>query len=230
MQIAGWQKTSLIEYPEHISAIIFIWGCNFLCPYCHNPELVKKRLQPKLLPAEEIFAFLAKRKNVLEAVSITGGEPLLYPEIIDFIKRIKTLSYLVKLDTNGTNPFLLEKIIDLKLVDYIAMDIKAPLEKYEKITGVRVDLEKIKKSIKLIMNSGIKYEFRSTILPALHDQEDVMGMARLIQGAKRYYLQNFVNQGKLLDETLKNELGFKKEELVSMAKACQELVRECMIR
>ena len=176
MQIAGWQKTSLIEYPEHISAIIFIWGCNFLCPYCHNPELVKKRLQPKLLPAEEIFAFLAKRKNVLEAVSITGGEPLLYPEIIDFIKRIKTLSYLVKLDTNGTNPFLLEKIIDLKLVDYIAMDIKAPLtsrnQAYNKATGVKVDLDKIKKSIQIIKDSGIDYEFRTTVVPSLHRSEE----------------------------------------------------------
>ena len=229
MKIAGLQKLSLIDYPDHLSAIVFIHGCNFRCAYCHNPELVSGEPE-KIYSEKEVFDFLKERKGLLEAVTITGGEPLLYPEITDLIKKVKKLGFLVKLDTNGTNPELLQKIIDLKLVDYIAMDIKSPLERYNEITGINVDLEKIKRSIKAIMDSGLEYEFRSTLLPSLHKEKDVKEMAKLVKGAKKYCLQGFENLGKLLDEDLKNEKGFTKDEMEKMAEACKEFVQDCIVR
>jgi len=230
MKVAGLQKLSLIDYPDHISAIIFVWGCNFRCPFCHNPELVKKDLQPRLYSQPEVFNFLKKRKGLLEAVTITGGEPLLYSEFPEFIKKIKNLGYLVKVDTNGTKPGLLKKIIDLKLVDYIAMDIKAPLEKYEEVVKAKVDLEKIKNSVKLIIDSGLDYEFRSTVVPDLHSEKDIENMAKLVKGAKMYFLQNFTNLGKLLDPKYKAKKGYSKKKLESLQKMCEKYVLSCGAR
>lgn len=230
MNIAGLQKLSLIDYPDKISATIFIWGCSFRCSFCHNPELVKKELQPEGISEEEFISFLKKRKGLLEAVTITGGEPLLYPDIVGLIKKIKKLGFLVKIDTNGSNPELLKRVIDLKLSDYIAMDIKAPLEKYEKVTCVKVDPEKIKQSIKLIMDSGLTHEFRTTLLPSLHTKDDVVAMAKLIKGARKYCLQGFVNKGKLMDESLSGEVGYTSEEMQKMAVECKKFVQECIVR
>ena len=237
MYIAGLQKTSLIDYPGKITAIIFVFGCNFSCCYCHNPELVKPKLKPEEISEEIFFKFLEKRKNVLDAVTVTGGEPTLYKDLPEFLAKIKTQGFLVKLDTNGTNPKMLKELIDKKLVDYIAMDIKAPLKKYKKITGKQVDVEKIKKSIDLIMNYELRtknyeldYEFRTTVLPALHTKEDIIENAKLIKGAKKYFLQNFVARDKLLNSKLKKERGFKSKELEEIRKECSKFVKECGVR
>ncbi|MEA5000849.1 MAG: anaerobic ribonucleoside-triphosphate reductase activating protein [Endomicrobiaceae bacterium] len=162
MRIGGFQKFSLIDFPQKTSAIIFTQGCNFRCEYCHNPELVYHNLFKIPISVEEIFSFLELRKKQLDAVVITGGEPTCQDDIEDFIYKIKTIGYLIKLDTNGSNPQILKSIIDKNLIDFIAMDIKAPFDKYSYLTCVPVDIEKIRSSIDIIKNSKIKFEFRTT--------------------------------------------------------------------
>lgn len=201
MIIAGLQKTSLIDYPEKISAVIFTSGCNFSCSYCHNPELVNPELSMFQIKNSEIFEFLEKRKKVIDAVVITGGEPTIYPDLIDFIKKIKKLGYLVKLDTNGTNPEVVKSLLDENLLDYIAMDIKGPLDKYERITGKIVDLKNIEKTVALIKKSKIQYEFRTTVSPRDLTKSDFIKIGEWLKGGKNYYLQQFRNT-KTLDEAL----------------------------
>jgi len=230
MEIAGFQKISLIDYPGKISAILFIWGCNLHCNYCHNPELVDPKLKPPAIPEKEIFDFLDKRKKILDGITVTGGEPTLYKELPDFLSKIKEYKLLVKLDTNGTCPQMLEKVIQKNLVDYLAMDIKAPLEKYKEVVGKEIDLENIKKSIKIIMGSKIDYEFRSTLLPDLHNQNDIIEMAKLIKGAKRYVLQTFIPQSKLLNLEFKDKKPYSQQEMEYFAKICQGIVKECAVR
>lgn len=230
MKISGLQKTSLIDYPDKIAAIVFTQGCPFRCGYCYNPELLSVD-RPGTLIEKDFFNFLNKRKNVLDALVITGGEPTLQPDLPEFIKKVRKLSYLIKLDTNGTNPEMLKKLLKQKLLDYIAMDIKAPASGYNKVTNVKVNFVKIKQSIKLIMESGVDYEFRSTILPRLHNQEDLIKMAKLIKGAKKYYLQKFTTQsGKLQDGSFKTARPFIDQEMMELAKACSEFVKKCEVR
>ncbi|MFA7073976.1 MAG: anaerobic ribonucleoside-triphosphate reductase activating protein [Endomicrobiaceae bacterium] len=162
MRIGGFQKFSLIDFPQKTSAIIFTQGCNFRCEYCHNPELVYHNLFKIPIPVEQVLSFLETRKKQLDAVVITGGEPTCQEDLEDFICRIKSIGYLIKLDTNGSNPQILKGIIDKKLIDFIAMDIKAPFDKYSFLTCVPVDIEKIRTSIEIIKNSKVKYEFRTT--------------------------------------------------------------------
>ncbi|MFA5211125.1 MAG: anaerobic ribonucleoside-triphosphate reductase activating protein [Patescibacteria group bacterium] len=203
MFIGGLQKTSLIDYPEKIAAIVFTQGCNFRCPYCHNPELVKKELFNQNISEKEIFDFLENKKGKLDAVSITGGEPTLQIDLYDFIKKVKEMDFKVKLDTNGSNFEVLKKLIDEKLVDYIAMDIKAPLEKYEEVVRMKVNLENIKKSIELIINSDIESEFRTTIVKSLLNFEDFEKIGELVKGASYYVVQKFV-KSKAIDENVFN--------------------------
>lgn len=195
MQIGGVQKTSLLDFPEKISTIVFTQGCNFRCGYCHNPELIFQK-EPAWTNVG-FFDFLYKRKGKLDGVVITGGEPCLQVDLIDFIKEIKNMDFLVKLDTNGSFPNVLEKA--LPFLDYIAMDIKAPLCKYKEISQVDVDTNKIERSIKLIMNSGIDYEFRTTVVKKQLEFDDFDKIGDLLQGAKQYYLQKFV-PSKTLDK------------------------------
>ncbi len=190
MKIGGLQKCSLIDYPGKISAIVFTIGCNFRCPYCHNPELVDETATE--MTQEEIFAFLERRKNLLDAVTITGGEPTVHEDLIPFIERIRALGFLVKLDSNGTNPEVLREAIAHSLVDYIAMDIKSPLARYSETVARPVDVEKIRESIALIMNSGVDYEFRTTVVKSLLSTEDIRAIGEEIRGAKQYFLQKFV--------------------------------------
>ena len=164
MRIGGLQKFSFIDFPNKTSAIIFTQGCNFRCEYCHNPELVYYNMFQVPIPEEQIFAFLESRRNQLDAVVITGGEPTLQPDLIEFIKKVKAMGFLVKLDTNGSNPQVLEQIINQKLVDFIAMDIKATFDKYNLVCCVPVDIDDIKLSIELIKNSGIDFLFRTDLL------------------------------------------------------------------
>lgn len=199
--IGGFQKTSFLDYPEKISCIVFTIGCNFRCGYCHNPELFK--IEP-VLTVPAFFDFLNARKGKLDGVVITGGEPTLQSELLEFVKEIKDLNFLVKLDTNGTNPKILESLFKLNLLDYVAMDIKAPLDKYKQITNVDLDIQKIEDSINLIKSSNIDYEFRTTVLKSQLKYEDFEKIGILLQGVKKYYLQKFV-VSKLLDDSLKNE-------------------------
>lgn len=230
MIIAGLQRISLIDYPNQISATIFVFGCNFRCGYCHNPELVDIKLKPEEISQKEIFNFLDARQDKLEGITITGGEPTLYDDLPVFLKQIKNKGFLIKLDTNGTNPEMLQQLINRELVDYLAMDIKASSERYSEVVGVEVDLENIKKSIRIIMSSGLDYEFRSTIVPGRHTKEDIQKMAQLVQGANNYYLQNFVYQGKILDSKLKNRIGFSIKDLEEFKKIAGQFVKNCQIR
>ena len=203
MKIGGFQKFSLIDYPGKIAAVMFTQGCNFRCPYCHNPELVLPELFEKEMPFEEIIDFLKFRKEKLEGVVITGGEPTLQRDLTAVIRRIKELGYSVKVDTNGTNPEVLKDLIEAKLLDYVAMDIKAPFEKYNELSGVEVNLEKIKQSIRLIMISGIDYEFRTTVVKYLLTEKDVELLKSDFSNAKRYVLKDFNPAAKILSEVVK---------------------------
>ncbi|SET67277.1 pyruvate formate lyase activating enzyme [Natronincola peptidivorans] len=189
MRIIGHEKTSFIDYPGKICTMYFVASCNFQCGYCHNEPIVKG--QGERIDEEEIFAFLEKRKKYIDAVCISGGEPTLYASLYNFIKKIKEKGFFIKLDTNGTNPHLLQTLIDEKLIDYVAMDIKAPFHKYEMITGGKVSIENIKTSIDMIRGSIIDYEFRTTICKELLTEEDILEIAGYLKGSKRYYLQNF---------------------------------------
>jgi pyruvate formate lyase activating enzyme len=216
MRIGGLQRISLIDYPGQIGAIVFTQGCNFRCPYCHNPELVDPAQYGPLLPEEEVFRFLEKRQGKLDAVTVTGGEPTLQPDLDGFLKRTRRMGYLIKLDTNGSNPDALEKLIRGRLVDYLAMDVKGPFRKYERIVGVAVDDAKIKKSIELIAASGVEHEFRTTIVRSQLDREDLAAVAKKVkQGV--YVLQPFI-PSKSLNPEFKNELSYSRDEFADIRK------------
>lgn len=204
MIIGGLQKTSLLDFPEKIAAIVFTMGCNFRCGYCHNPELINGEAK-----IEEVFEFLKTRQGKLDGVVITGGEPCLQKDLPEFIKQVKELGFAVKLDTNGSFPEMLEKV--LPDLDYVAMDIKAPLEKYSQIVNVDVDTLKILKSIEVLKNGGVDYEFRTTVVKSQLSFEDFEKIGQLIQGAPRYYLQRF-EASKILDKSLENEKTYSTEE------------------
>ncbi len=204
MIIGGLQKTSLLDFPEKIAAIVFTMGCNFRCGYCHNPELINGEAK-----IEEVFEFLKTRQGKLDGVVITGGEPCLQKDLPEFIKQVKELGFAVKLDTNGSFPEMLEKV--LPDLDYVAMDIKAPLEKYSQIVNVDVDTSKILKSIEVLKNGGVDYEFRTTVVKSQLSFEDFEKIGQLIQGAPRYYLQRF-EASKILDKSLENEKTYSTEE------------------
>ncbi|HOZ36970.1 MAG TPA: anaerobic ribonucleoside-triphosphate reductase activating protein [bacterium] len=230
MLIGGLQKTSLLDYPDKISAVIFTVGCNFRCGFCYNSDLVTHAKQAKIIPEEEVLAFLSVRKKKLDAVVITGGEPTLQADLLKFIQKIKALGYLVKLDTNGTNPDRLTQLIKRRLIDYLAMDVKASLPNYTKVVNVKVSPADIKKSIKTIMDSGLPYEFRSTLLPALHSREEVLAMSELISGASRYFLQKFFPTDSLNDQNFRSLKSFTDREMAELAKICLVNVKECFVR
>jgi len=230
MKIAGFQKFSLIDYPGKISAIIFTQGCNFRCPYCHNPELVNPKLFTDTLDEDSILSSLRKRFGKLDGVVITGGEPLLQHNLIEFVEKVKEMGYLVKLDTNGSYPENLERLLAKNLIDYIAMDVKAPFEKYCDIVRVNVCTEKIMESITIILNSNIDYEFRTTVVKALLTKDDLICIAKLIRGAKRYVLQKFV-MSKILDKSFaSNAECFSEDELNTIKDKVKKYVCECIIR
>lgn len=191
MRIGGFQKTSLIDYPGEVASIVFTQGCNFRCPYCHNPELVLPEYFAQILDEEKIISLLDKRRGKVPAVVITGGEPTLQPDLVAFMCRLKKLGLKIKLDTNGSDPTIIKQIIQEGLVDYIAMDIKGPMDKYTKIISRQVDTAKIKESIHTIIASKIDCEFRTTITKALLISSDFLKIREEIKGAKLYVLQNF---------------------------------------
>ncbi len=214
--IKGFQKLSLIEYPEKISAIVFLGNCNFKCHFCYNIDLVKNYKKLPDIPEKEILDFLETRKGLLDGLAITGGEPTIHKELPEFIKKIKDLGFLVMLETNGTNSEMLKELIDNKLVDYIAMDIKAPLEKYDEITGVKVNKKDIQVSIDIIRKSGIDYEFRTTVIPKHFKEDDVLAIGKWLKGSKRYVLQQFRPEKTLNEDYKKMEL-YSPEKLKELA-------------
>jgi len=227
MKIGGLQKCSLIDYPGQISAIVFTMGCNFHCPYCHNPELVNET-SPEI-SEEEIFNFLERRKNILDAVTITGGEPTLHEDLIPFIRKIKAMGFLVKLDSNGTHPDIIEQVQKDALVDYIAMDIKAPLSKYSATVARPIDIENIKKSITLLIQGPVAYEFRTTVVKTLLSPDDIAQIGESIHGARTYYLQKFVPT-KTLNPAFLRKTTYSDDEFEHMKTVMLEHVDECYIR
>ncbi len=202
MIFSGFQKLTLLDFPGTVACTLFTKGCNFRCPFCHNASLVTSSDLPEF-SEEEVLAFLKKRQGILEGVCITGGEPLLHPSLPDFIKKVKALGYKVKLDTNGSFPQRLEALISENLLDYVAMDIKNSFEKYHITSGCEsANLSDIEKSIDLLMQGTIPYEFRTTVCKELHTSYDILAIANRIKGAERYFLQNFVDSGDILTPNL----------------------------
>lgn len=228
MKFGGFQKTSLLDYPDRISAIVWTVGCNFKCPFCYNKTLVEGSVE--LIPEGEILSFLKKRKGMLEALSISGGEPLLQKDIADFTAKVKKLGYLVKIDTNGMFPEVLKELIDRNLVDYVSMDVKAPKEKYDKLAGVKTDIKKIEKSIELIKKSAPGYEFKTTFAPGLLKKEDIVDIAKWLEGSKRFYLQQFKNNPPLVSAKLDNAVTYAKEYLMETLEAIKPYFENCDVR
>ena len=216
MKISGMEKLTLLDYPDKLACIIFTTGCNFRCPFCQNSELLKITHDEGLINEEDIFDYLNKRKNILDGVVISGGEPTLQPNLIKFIEKVKSLGFGVKLDTNGFEPIILENLLDRKLIDYVAMDVKNSLEKYCISTGINnIKTTNILKSINILKNSDIDYEFRTTIVKEHHTIDDIRAIMEIIGKDNKYYIQNFVNSENVIDKSLH---GFTELELKCMLK------------
>lgn len=230
MRIGGYQKLTLIDYPGKIATTVFTVGCSFRCPFCHNPELVLRSQFPAPNKMEEeFFKHLEKRVGKLEGVCITGGEPTIQPDIIEFIKKIKDMGFAVKLDSNGTRPDVLRKVIKEKLVDFIAMDIKSSPENYSKTVGLKADIARIKLSVKFIVSSGLPYEFRTTVVPGLHTEEDFRKIGKWLDGAKSYYLQEY-RDGIILDPKLRKKSKNKTVDLEKIKKEIAPFFEKVGIR
>jgi len=227
MIIGGLQKTTLIDYPGKIAAIVFTSGCNMNCHYCYNPEM--RNFSPKIAE-EDFFDFLNRRKEKLDAVTITGGEPTVQADLGEFIQKIKDCGFLVKLDTNGTNPAVLKRLLEAKLVDYIAMDIKAPLEKYREVANCFVNETAIKDSIKLIIEHAPDYEFRTTIVKGQLGVEDIENIGKLIKGAKRHYSQKFMSTENLNDHAFEPMVGYSDDEMEKIKSIMAKYVKETFVR
>jgi pyruvate formate lyase activating enzyme len=228
MKIGGFQKTSLLDYPDRISAIVWTSGCNFRCPFCYNKKLALGTAE--LFPQDEILSFLSKRKALLEGVVISGGEPLLHDDIIDFVKRIKDMHLRVKIDTNGSIPDRLRELLEQQLVDYVAMDVKAPREKYTQLTDVAVNTSNIETSINLLKTKAPAYEFKTTFVPGLLTKEDIIEIARWLQGADAYFLQQFKIKAPLLSFPLEATIPYPREYLLATLKEIQPFFKRCMVR
>ena len=201
MLIGGFQKMTMLDFPGKVACTIFTYGCNLRCPFCHNAMLVTQKTE--LFDEEEIFSYLKKRSGILDGVCITGGEPMLQKDIFDFIRKVKEMGFLVKLDTNGCFPEKLEYVLENKLVDYVAMDIKNSKEKYAETVGISdFDITPIEKSVELIMNSGVDYEFRTTVVKQFHSENTMKSIGTWLKGAKKYCLQNFEDTGNLIGQGL----------------------------
>ena len=236
MQIAGIQKLTLIDFPGRLAAAVFLCGCNFRCPWCYSRELVlpKETKKQPAISEKELFIFLKERKGLLEGVVICGGEPTTHKELPTFCKKIKNLGYLIKLDTNGSNPEMLKKLVKKRLIDYVAMDIKAPKEKYGEVVGMLECwndemFRNIEKSIEFLKEEKVDYEFRTTVVPTIHAKENVVQIAREISPAKRYYLQNFRPE-KTVDPKFEKIKPYPKEYLLEIQKAVALFFEACEIR
>lgn len=226
--IGGVQKLSLVDYPGHVAAALFLTGCNMRCGYCHNPELVlPERLAPSI-PIDEILLFLRSRIGKLDGVVISGGEPTIHDELPGLVRRIKAMGYHVKLDTNGTNPDMVTAMLDEGLLDFIAMDIKGPLEKYIAIAARPIDLDAITRTIRLLIESGVAHEFRTTVVKGQLEVADFEKIGILVAGAERFALQHF-HPGAVLSPQFQHATTFTDEEFTAAKAIMERYVATCMI-
>ena len=231
MIIKGFIDSSLIEWEGNIVSIIFLPHCNLRCPYCHSTHLVMEPNELESIPLEAILKKVEQNKNWLDGIVITGGEPTFHRDIDSLIKKFRKMGLKVRIDTNGTNPSVLEDLIQRRLIDCVAMDIKAPFreEKYNAVSGASCNLSDIEKSVRLIMESGLEYEFRTTVCPAFLDGIDVVEIARSITGAKRYILQTF-RPTNCLDSTMLDVVPYSEGEMKDFAKNARNFVKNCYVR
>ena len=229
MKIGGLQRISLIDYPGYLCAIVFSEGCNFRCPYCHNPELVDPCLFRTCIRENDVIGFLETRKGKLDAVSITGGEPTIQPHLTSFIRQIKKMGFSVKMDTNGSHPQIIKNLLAENLLDYIAMDVKAPLDKYREVVKAQVHTDFIKESVNLILKAKIPYEFRTTIIDSQLSEADIRQIAGLISGADHYALQKFVPT-KTLDNKFLNEKSWSDERFQNIKILLEKEISSVVIR
>jgi pyruvate formate lyase activating enzyme len=230
MELKGWVRTSLIDYPEHIATVLFTAGCNLRCPSCHNASLVLRPGELPRLPEEEVWEHLARRAGLLDGIVLTGGEPTLQPDLLPFLRRLRTLPLAIKLDTNGFRPDVLEAVLAEGLLDYVAMDVKAPPEKYALLAGrPGLDLAPLQRSMALLRASAIAYEFRTTVVPGLLQEEDLAAIARWLEGSPRYFLQQF-RAVSTLDPALESAIPYPLGRLQAMAGICAPFVDQVEVR
>jgi pyruvate formate lyase activating enzyme len=234
MQYAGLMKQSLVDYPGEIAAVLFTRGCNFRCPFCHNPELLIKprHPEPEVIDLEEILDFLQQRKGFLDAVVISGGEPTLHAELREDIIKIKEMGYLIKLDSNGSHTMRLQTLLEESWLDYVAMDIKAPLEfkKYQQVCGKLSadDFFNVRSSVQLLRQSQVEHQFRTTVVPSLHTPEDIVDIARYIEGSPLYTLQQF-NPRVTLDPAYSSVVPYTRDEMQAIARRCEPYVKKVQV-
>ncbi len=228
MKFYGMQKMTLLDYPGYVACTLFTGGCNFRCPFCHNALLVLDLDENYTIPEEEVLAFLKKRQGLLDGVCVTGGEPLINKDIGDFLSKVKELGFKIKLDTNGTNPALLKELVSQNLVDYVAVDIKNSPEKYAETVGLKsFDMSTINETVNFLMSGCVDYEFRTTVTKQFHTEKSMEEAARFIRGAKRYFLQNFVDSGNLIGSGI---TGQSKEEMEKLLAAVKKYVSDSCLR
>lgn len=228
MKFGGLQKLTLLDYPDKVAATVFTVGCNFRCPFCHNFSLVcELGVEKTLISEEEILNFLQKRRKILEGVCVTGGEPLIQPDIEHFLSKIRDMGYKIKLDTNGAFPDKLADLIAKGLVDYVAMDVKNCKDLYSATVGCALDLSAVERSVDLLKSGVVDYEFRTTVTATFHSADSVKNMAKWLSGAKRLYLQQFVDSGDLIDPTV---TGVDEETLKKYCEIAREFVPNTQIR
>ena len=230
MRIGGLQKLTLLDYPNHVSCTVFTAGCNMKCPFCHNRDLVFIPENFEFYNPESIFEYLRKRQGTLDAVAITGGEPLLQPGLRDFIMEVRKLGFKVKLDTNGYYPDKLKKLVDEGLIDYVAMDVKAPLPKYPVTVGLPESgfhTEQIQESIRYLLSGAVDYEFRTTVVREFHTKEDLVAIAKMIKGCKHYYLQQFVDSGRCIEQGFS---AYNREEMYELKEEVAKYIPEVELR
>ncbi len=227
MLIKGFQKLTLLDYPGKTACTVFTGGCNYRCPFCHNAGLVTK-MDTEIIPESEVFNHLKKRQGILDGVAISGGEPLLQGDIEEFLEKIKELGYSIKLDTNGSFPDKLKSIIDKELCDYVAMDIKNSKERYNETVGIdKFDISLMEKSVEILRDSNVDFEFRTTVTKNFHTMEDIEKIGEWIKGTEKYYLQNFVDSGNLIDCSV---VGVSKEKMEEMLAVIKKYVPTAEIR
>ncbi len=228
MQIRGLQKTTLLDYPGYVASSIFLGGCNFRCPFCHNMELAANPVSIPQISEQEVLSFLESRRGILDGICITGGEPTLSLDLIPFMQKVKSLGYLIKLDTNGYLPNVIKDMVHMHLLDYIAMDIKSSPSGYSMAAGLHtIDMNQIEKSIQLIMQCGLPYEFRTTVIKEYHDDTVMLDIGKLINGASSYYLQSFKDSEQVSDHNLH---ACTKEELLHFTQILTPYIKNVSLR